>query len=105
MLMKTNRLIDNRDEARMLLKGNEIVARSSAGVIWNGISFEKMVIPTGGAYVSTVFVGMYAAQAPLTRPPTSGTLSREGRGLGDPRDCHPSETAGDFERLPPLGGS
>ncbi len=99
MLMKTNRLIDNRDEARMLVKVKEIVARSSAGVIWNGISFEKMLIPTGGAYVSTVFVGMYAAQAPLTRPPTSGTLSREGRGLGDSRNCHTSERAEDFERL------
>jgi len=98
MLMKTHRLIDNRDEARMLMKVKEIVARSSAGVIWNGISFEKMVIPTGGAYISTVFVGMYAAQAPLTRPPTSGTLSREGRGLGDSRNCHTSERAEDFER-------
>jgi len=49
--MKTNRLIDNRDEARMLLKGNEIVARSSAGVIWNGIPFETQAIPAGGACV------------------------------------------------------
>jgi hypothetical protein len=49
--MKTDRLIDNWDEARMLLKENEIVARSRVGVIGNGISFEKMVIPTGGAYV------------------------------------------------------
>jgi hypothetical protein len=35
----------------MLLKGNEIVARSSAGVIWNAISFERMGNPTGGACV------------------------------------------------------
>ena len=41
MLMKINRLIENRNEARMLLKVKEIIARSSAGVIWNGISFEK----------------------------------------------------------------
>jgi hypothetical protein len=49
MLMKTHELIDNRDEASMLLKGKEKDVRSSIGVIWNGISFEKMVIPTGGA--------------------------------------------------------
>jgi hypothetical protein len=47
--MKTHELIDNRDEAGMLLKGKEIDVRSSIGVIWNGISFEKMVIPMGGA--------------------------------------------------------
>jgi len=33
----------------MLLKGKEKDVRSSTGVIWNGISFEKMGIPTGGA--------------------------------------------------------
>ena len=58
--MKTNRLIDNRGEAGMLLKGKEKDARSSTGVIWNGISFEKMVIPAGGAHVPTVIVGIYA---------------------------------------------
>jgi hypothetical protein len=35
----------------MLLKEKEIAARSRAGVIWDGISFEKMGIPTGGACV------------------------------------------------------
>ena len=49
MLMKTHELIDNRDEASMLLKGKEKDMRSSIGVIWEGISFEKMGIPTGGA--------------------------------------------------------
>jgi hypothetical protein len=51
ILMKTHELIDNRNEASILLKGNEIVARSSSGVIWNGISCEKMGIPTGCACV------------------------------------------------------
>ena len=60
MLMKTHELIDNREEARMLLKGKEKDARSSTGVIWDGISFEKMVIPAGGAHVPTVIVGIYA---------------------------------------------
>jgi hypothetical protein len=49
--MKTHELIDNRDEVSILLKAQEIVARSSAGVIWNGIPFEKIGIPTGGACV------------------------------------------------------
>ena len=67
MLMKTHELIDNRDEARMLLKGKEKDVRSSTGVIWNGISFEKIGIPTGGAYIQTVFVGMYATTAEVLR--------------------------------------
>jgi hypothetical protein len=67
MLMKTHELIDNRDEASMLLKGKEKDARSSIGVIWNGISFEKMGIPTRGAYIQTVFVGMYATTAEVLR--------------------------------------
>jgi hypothetical protein len=65
--MKTNRLIDNRGEAGMLLKGKEKDVRSSIAVIWNGISFEKMVIPTGGAYIQTVFVGIYATTAEVLR--------------------------------------
>src|ERR1035441_10508639 len=71
----------------MLLKGKEKDARSNSGVIWNGISFEKMVISTASAYVLAVLVGIYAKQAPLTPgargplPPTAGTLSREGWGI------------------------
>jgi hypothetical protein len=98
MCVKIHGLCDNGEEASMLLKEKEIVETSSAGVIWNGISFEKMVIP-GVAHTSRRFF-RDACDAGPPHPRRSGpppSYPRPPR-----RVCDPSERAEEFERPRPV---